>query len=152
MRIFRISKTEYIDDLSGEGARVYGGRWNLVGDPVVYFSQNLSLSLLEIIVHVEFAKLPVGYSFLEVEILDKFIKPIQSLDFIKPKWSSEEAAKQVQMLGSSWLKRHESLALRVPSAILELEHNILINPHHKDIGNLKIIKKGTLDFDPRLIR
>ena len=93
VRIFRIAKSEYIDDFTGEGARLYGGRWNLVGDPMLYFSQSLSLSLLEIIVHVEFAKLPVGYSFLEVEISDKFIKPIQSLDFIKPKWSSEEAEK-----------------------------------------------------------
>lgn len=152
MRIFRITKTEYIDDFSGEGARLYGGRWNLVGDPVLYFSQNLSLSLLEIIVHVEFARLPVGYSYVEAEISEKCVKPIQSLDFIKPKWSSEGASKQLQMLGSSWLKRRESLALRVPSAVLQLEHNILVNPAHMDFGDLKIIKKGTLDFDPRLFR
>jgi RES domain-containing protein len=152
VRIYRITKTEYIDDFSGEGARLYGGRWNLVGDPVIYFSQNLSLSLLEIIVHVEFAKLPMGYSFIEAEIPDEFIKPIKSLDFIKPKWSSEGAEKQVQMLGTTWLKRQESLALRVPSAILGLEHNILINPTHKDIESIKIIKKQSLDFDPRLIR
>jgi|SRR5690606_7020411 RES domain-containing protein len=138
--------------LSGEGARLFGGRWNKVGDVMLYFSQNLSLSLLEIIVHVEYAKLPLDYSFLEVEIPDSSIKNIQSIDFIEPKWSTEAAVNQLQMLGSNWLKRKESLAMRVPSAVMHQENNILINPLHKDIAKLKIIKIDKMDFDPRLFR
>ena len=152
MRIYRIAKTQYINDLSGEGARLFGGRWNKVGDVMLYFSQNLSLSLLEIIVHVEYAKLPLDYSFLEVEIPDSSIKNIQSIDFIEPKWSTEAAVNQLQMLGSNWLKRKESLAMRVPSAVMHQENNILINPLHKDIAKLKIIKMDKMDFDPRLFR
>ena len=115
VRIFRIAKSEYIDDFTGEGARLYGGRWNLVGDPMLYFSQSLSLSLLEIIVHVEFAKLPVGYSFLEVEISDKFIKPIQSLDFIKPKGALKKPKNKCRcwgLLGSSGTKAWRSACHR----------------------------------------
>ncbi|XOL41476.1 hypothetical protein KCTC32420_01861 [Aequorivita nionensis] len=138
--------------MSGEGARLFGGRWNKVGDVMLYFSQNLSLSLLEIIVHVEYAKLPLDYSFLEVEIPDSSIKNIQSIDFIEPKWSTEAAVNQLQMLGSNWLKRKESLAMRVPSAVMHQENNILINPLHKDIAKLKIIKIDKMDFDPRLFR
>jgi RES domain-containing protein len=152
VRIYRIAKTQYINDLSGEGARVFGGRWNKVGDAMLYFSQNLSLSLLEIIVHVNYAVLPLDYSFLEVDIPDASIKKIQSIDFIEPKWSTEEAVNQLQMLGSNWLKKRESLAMRVPSAIIPHENNFLINPLHKDFGNLKIIKVGKMDFDPRLLR
>ena len=152
MRIYRIAKTQYINDLSGEGARLFGGRWNKVGDVMLYFSQNLSLSLLEIIVHVEYAKLPLDYSFLEVEIPDSSIKNIQSIHFIEPKWSTEAAVNQLQMLGSNWLKRKESLAMRVPSAVMHQENNILINPLHKDIAKLKIIKIDKMDFDPRLFR
>lgn len=152
MRVFRIAKTQYIDDLSGEGARLYGGRWNKMGDSMLYFSQNLSLSLLEIIVHVNYAGLPLEYSFLEVEIPDSSIKTIQSIDFIKPKWSTDGAGNQLQMLGSNWLKRNTDLAMRVPSAVLHQEYNILINPSHKDIGKLKIIKTEKMDFDPRLLR
>ena len=74
--IFRIAKTEYINDLSGEGARLFGGRWNKAGDAMVYFSENFSLCLLEIIVHVDYAKLPLDYSFIEVEIPDSVIKKI----------------------------------------------------------------------------
>ncbi|WP_026450648.1 RES family NAD+ phosphorylase [Aequorivita capsosiphonis] len=152
MRIYRITKTHYIEDLSGEGARLYGGRWNMVGDAMLYFAQNLSLSLLEIIVHVDYAELPLEYSFIEVEIPDSSIKEIQSIDFIKPKWSTEEAVNQLQMFGSKWLKKSEALAMKVPSAVLHQEHNILINPSHKDFGKLKIIRKDKMDFDPRLLR
>jgi RES domain-containing protein len=152
VRIFRIAKTAYIDDLSGEGARLYGGRWNRVGDPMVYFSENLSLCLLEIIVHIEFAQLPLDYSFVEIEIPDKAIKTVQSVDFIKPKWSTEAAVNQLQMFGSGWLKRRESLAMRVSSAVMNQENNILINPAHQDFGKLKILRKDKLNIDPRLLR
>lgn len=152
MRVYRIAKTRYIDDLAGEGAGLYGGRWNKVGDAMLYFSQNLSLSLLEIIVHVEYAQLPLDYSYIEIEIPDSSIKKIQSIDFIKPKWSAEEAGNQLQMFGSNWLKKNEALAIKVPSAILHQENNILINPTHKDFGKIKILKKEKMDFDPRLLR
>ena len=152
MRIFRIAKTRYIDDLSGEGARLFGGRWNKVGDAMLYFSQNLSLSLLEIIVHVDYAELPLDYSFIEVEIPDSSIKTIQSIDFIKPKWSTEAAVNQLQLFGSNWLKKNEGLAMKVPSAVLHQDYNILINPAHKDFGKLKIIRTEKMDFDPRLLR
>jgi RES domain-containing protein len=152
VRIFRITKTEYVEDLSGEGARLYGGRWNKIGEPMVYFAENLSLCLLEIIVHVEYAELPLDYSYIEAEIPDALIKDIKSVEFITPKWSTEEAVNQLQMYGSNWLKKQENLAMRVPSAVLDRENNILINPLHKDFGKLKVLKIGKVDFDPRLLR
>ena len=63
--------------MSGEGARLYGGRWNKAGDALLYFSQNLSLCLLEIIVHVDYAELPLDYSFIEAEIPENAIKTIK---------------------------------------------------------------------------
>jgi RES domain-containing protein len=152
VRLYRITKTQYINDLSGEGSRLYGGRWNKAGDAMLYFSQNLSLSLLEIIVHVDYAQLPLDYSFLEVEIPDSNIKKIQSIDFIEPKWSTEKAVNQLQMLGSNWLKKKESLAMMVPSAVMNQENNIIVNPFHKDFEKLKIIRTDKMDFDPRLFR
>ncbi len=152
MRIFRIAKTEFIDDLSGEGARLYGGRWNRVGDPMLYFSENLSLSLLEIIVHIEFAQIPLDYSFIEVDIPDMAIKKVQSIDFIKSDLSSEASITQFQMFGSEWLKKRAELAMMVPSTVLQQENNILVNPNHLDFGRLKIIRKEKLQLDPRLVR
>lgn len=152
MRIYRIAKSVYIEDLSGEGARLYGGRWNWVGDPMIYFSKHLSLCLLEILVHVDYGQLPKDYSYLEVEIPDSSIKTVQSLEFINPKWRNEEAVSQLQMIGSDWLKKQESLALLVPSSVLQKEYNILVNPMHKDFKKLKLIEIAQMDFDPRLLR
>ena len=145
-------KTQYIEDLSGEGARIYGGRWNRVGDALLYFSQNLSLCLLEIIVHVDYAQLPLDYSLVEIEIPDASIKEIKSTDFVGSKWTAEEAVNQPQMFGSNWLKKNEALAMKVPSAILHQEHNVLINPTHIDIRKIITIKVEKIDFDPGLLR
>ncbi|HLW32551.1 MAG TPA: RES family NAD+ phosphorylase [Aequorivita sp.] len=152
MRIYRVAKTVYIDDLSGEGSRLYGGRWNRIGEPMIYFSNHLSLCLLEILVHVDFGQLPLDYSYMEVDIPDSSIKTVQSLEFIKPTWHTEEAGVQLQMIGSTWLKKRESLALEVPSAVLRKEYNVLINPLHKDFKKLKFIEIEKMDFDPRLLR
>lgn len=140
----------YIEDLTGEGARLYGGRWNRIGDPVLYFSQNLSLSLLEIVVHAEYSDLPLDYSYLEAEIPDSFIKTIKSLDFVHPKWKNDGTSEEFQRLGSNWLSKKENLALKVPSAILPQEYNILVNPKHIEFKNLKIIEIQKLNLDPRL--
>ena len=152
MRVFRITKTEYIEDLSGEGAKLYGGRWNRVGDPILYFAENLSLCMLEILVHVDFAKLPLDYSYIEIEIPDELVKAINSVDFIQPNWRTEQAVNHLQMYGSNWLKKQESLAMKVPSAVLPKENNILINPFHKDFKRVEVIDTDKMDFDPRLLR
>src|SRR5690554_6921197 len=152
VRIFRISKTQYINDFSGEGSKIYGGRWNRAGDAMLYFSQNLSLSLLEIIVHVEYADMPLDYSFVEAELPDASIKTIQSVDFVQSKGNMESTVSNLQTLGSNWLKKMEGLALRVPSFISPQESNILINPGHKDFENLKILRVDKLNLDPRLFR
>ena len=152
VRIFRISKTQYINDFSGEGSKIYGGRWNRAGDAMLYFSQNLSLSLLEIIVHVEYADMPLDYSFAEAEIPDGCIKTIQSIDFLRSKGNAERTVSELQTWGSDWLGKKEGLALKVPSFILPQENNILINPRHKDFKNLKILRVEKLNLDPRLFR
>lgn len=118
----------------------------------MYFSKNLSLSLLEIIVHADFAELSMDYSFVEAEIPDSSVKSIRSVDFIHPKWKTEEGSIQLQTFGSNWLEKMESLAMQVPSVVLPQEENILINPKHKDFKELRIVKIDKLDLDPRLYR
>ncbi|HTH19992.1 MAG TPA: RES domain-containing protein, partial [Candidatus Udaeobacter sp.] len=37
---------------TGEGARIYGGRWNSRGTAVIYVSEHESLAALELLVHL----------------------------------------------------------------------------------------------------
>ena len=54
MKIFRVAQHNFIQDLSGEGARLFGGRWNKKGDAMIYFSEHLSLCVLELLAHMDY--------------------------------------------------------------------------------------------------
>lgn len=150
MRIYRISKKKYIEDLSGEGARLYGGRWNRRGDAMVYFSKSLSLAALEMLVHLDYQFVDGTFHFIEAEIPDTCITKLKSPLKVTENWRENPPNSRTQDYGSNWLKSNKSLGLQVSSAVLPIEHNILINPRHPDFFQLKIIKTGVLDVDERL--
>lgn len=149
MKIYRVVKEKFVKDLSGEGARLYGGRWNKKGDAMLYFSEHLSLCVLEILVHTEQQLLTNDFWFLEIEIPDDKIKNT-NLKAIPKQWRINPPNSMTKAYGSEWLASKKSLALRVPSAILPTEGNILVNPNHKDFGQVKIIKTRVLDLDSRV--
>lgn len=146
MIMYRASATKYADDLSGEGARLFGGRWNSPGIAGLYTSQFISLCILEIIVRTDMHYLPVDYKLISLEIPDEFISEIQ-LKKLKADWTHH--LQYTQWIGEEFLKSNQSLALQVPSAIVPQEHNFLVNPNHKNFKRLKIISIEPLEFDKR---
>ncbi len=74
MKIFRLARAKYIDDLTGEGARLYGGRWNKKGTAALYFSEHLSLCVLKMLIRLDYEDLSEGFMFREAEIPSKSIK------------------------------------------------------------------------------
>lgn len=150
MRVYRIARKQYLEDLSGEGARLYGGRWNNKGYSMLYFSESLSLSLLEILVHLDFKYLPEDYGYLEIEIQDKLINPKLKASKLEPQWRENPPHNYTKKLGTDWLKAGKNLAMQVPSAVLPMVNNIIVNPRHKLSNSVKIIKTGTLDVDARV--
>lgn len=150
MKIYRISKKQYINDLSGEGARLFGGRWNKKGHSMLYFSESLSLCVLEILVHLDYQFLTKEYQCIEAEIPDKTIKPIVNHNDLKSVWRNNPPTIYTQQIGSDWLLENKNLAMKVPSAVLPVQHNILINPKHPNISDLKIIKQESLLLDERV--
>ncbi len=152
MKIYRIAKQQYLKDLSGEGARLFGGRWNTRGYSMLYFSETLSLCVLEILVHTDYKFLNKDFGFLEVEILDELIKPKIKISKLESQWRDNPPSIYTQNFGTTWLKSQKSLAMQVPSAILPIANNILINPKHKNSSEIKIIKTGSLDLDSRVFK
>ncbi len=152
MKFYRIAKQKYLQDLSGEGARLYGGRWNKKGYSMVYFSESLSLALLEILVHMDFKYLTPDFGFIEVELPDTYFAPKLKVKDLDVTWRNNPPALYTQDYGTKWLEAKKHMALEVPSAILPLQSNILINPRHQDIETLKIIKTGSLDVDNRVFK
>ena len=74
MTIYRLASGEYKKDLSGNGSRLYGGRWNSVGMHAVYCTENISLAVLEILVNLKKFKQPADYHIVTITIPDH-IKP-----------------------------------------------------------------------------
>ena len=77
MIIYRLSTSEFSDDLSGEGAKIYGGRWNPVGLPAAYISEFISLSILEILVRANKFTAPDTYTLLSIQIPENSIITIE---------------------------------------------------------------------------
>lgn len=151
MRVFRIAKKQYLEDLSGEGSRLFGGRWNKKGMPMLYFSDSLSTSLLEVLVHLDFKYLTKDFGYIEIDIPDNLIDTKLKLKDLDDNWRDNPPKSITTNLGTAFLKANKKLALKVPCAILPMASNILINPKHKDFAKLKVIKVADLDIDSRLI-
>lgn len=150
MKIYRIAKKQYIKDLSGEGARLYGGRWNRRGDAMLYFSESLALATLEMLVHMDYQFVNNTFRYIEVALPDALISTLKSPSKVTSLWRENPPNSRTQDYGSKWLQANKSLGLRVPSAVLPNEFNMLINPSHQDFSKLKIVRSGQLDVDHRL--
>jgi RES domain-containing protein len=140
MLVWRLAR-ESLAALDGEGARLYGGRWNSPGRPVIYTSSSASLALLEVRVHLDlpFDLLPDDYSLMTIELGDALIEEAPS-----------QALENPLQFGDAWLAAGRSPILRVSSFILPEETNLLINPQHPAKSGLALVAKRPFRFDPRL--
>jgi len=149
LRLYRIAKQRFIEDLSGEGARLYGGRWNKKGTSMLYFSEHLSLCVLEILVHIEQQLISNNFYFIEVEVPDNIIKSIPKEE-LPLNWQSNVLVSSTQDFGSEWIASNKGLALKIPSAVLGYENNVIVNPSHTSFSKLKVIRIEKLNLDARL--
>lgn len=151
MRAFRISRTERANDLSGTGAKLYGGRWNSPGRPVLYCAENISLAMLEILAHADENFLQKDFSVIALEINTNLAEKELSAKELTPAWRSNPHSAATQRLGDEWLQAAKVGILRVPSAVNPLEQNILINPELIEEGTVKIVARHKITFDNRLL-
>lgn len=151
MKVYRIAKKKYLKDLSGAGAKLYGGRWNKVDLQVVYTSEHLSLAVLEMLANQVRSLVDDTYGFVVLDVPETLISAeIQNAE-LDPDWRQSHYTEQTISIGSRWIMSHDSAALIVPSAVLAQEKNILINPLHSDFKKIKVIEEGELNLDGRLV-
>ncbi len=149
MIVYRLSKEQYANDLSGKGAELVGGRWNSKGNSMLYTSQSIALCVTEIAVHVPLGILPKDYQLIHIEIPDEDFLEMKRL----PKdWQSFPHSNSTQMIGDKFLKEHKHLVFKVPSAAVQGEFNYLINPRRKNFNQIKIVKIQNFNFDERLFK
>jgi len=149
MVLFRIVNCGYADDLSGMGARLYGGRWNSEGKPAIYLASSRSLAVLEVLVHLPPLMIPDNYCLVEIEVPDNSILDI-NIDDLPSNWNDVSPPLKLKQIGDEFLKKQDYLLMKVPSSIVSMEYNYLLNPLHQAMKKIKILKKAPFDFDKRL--
>ena len=135
---------------TGEGARVYGGRWNSRGTAVIYVSEHESLAALELFVHLTPLSPNDRYRSFRLEWEDKLTEyfPVKSLP---SHWNAEPPTFQTMQVGDEWIRAGKSVALAVPSVLSTSERNFLLNPRHPDFKRIKISQPVQYRFDSRLL-
>lgn len=146
MVVFRIARKDYIQDLSGRGAELFGGRWNEKGIPALYTSSSLSLAALEILVHTDKSLPPVNMAYAKIYVPDEMF----SMKILRLK--DDEVPVEY---GTKWLKEKRGLMLKVPSVILPYEYdhefNLILNPLHEDYKKVSVVEVHDFSFDVRLV-
>ena len=151
MQVYRIAQKIFINDLSGEGARLFGGRWNHRGTPLLYTAESRSLATLELLVHAQKLSAISNLSILTLEIPDKIkTDDIQNLTKLPQNWQKYTSHPELQDVVAKWIAS-DGFILKVPSAIIKEESNFLINPRHKNMQLLKVIQTEDFILDERLL-
>jgi RES domain-containing protein len=140
-------------DLSGKGAELSGGRWNRVGTPLAYASTSRALACLETLVHLASHPLPLNRYLVSVEVPEEAWRAAPEVDpAALVGWDAEPAGKTSLDWGTRWVGEGATLLARVPSVIVPEEFNVLINPRHPSIAQVRSAKVRKWWYDLRLAR
>lgn len=149
MELFRLGACQYSSDLSGEGAKIYSGRWNSEGIPAVYFASSRALAVLEVLVHLPTGLIPDNFCMANFELKANFAE--FNVEDLPANWFGYPFLKRTQLLGNQFFKDNKFLLLKVPSAIVSGDFNYVVNPLHRDIGKIQFLGKSRFSFDERLL-
>lgn len=149
MLLYRITRSVYAEDLSGTGARLYGGRWNSVGKGMLYLASSRALAVLEVLVHLTPMLIPEDFEIVTLEVPED----LQELDvkLLPEGWQQFPQPDILRNFGDRFITENKHLMLKVPSAIVSQEFNFLVNPLNALIKNVKIKNRQPFTFDQRLL-
>jgi RES domain-containing protein len=152
MRIWRICKALYADEaFSGMGARRFGGRWNTPGVPMVYASTSLALAAIELFVHLEPGQAPNDLVYISATLPEGELAQRLEPDQLPAGWWTDDF-EPLRAIGDKWIREKSSLAVEVPSAALRMEWNVLVNPLHPAIAEIRVEEPQPFHFDARMFR
>ncbi len=148
---WRIVKSRHTSTaFDGEGARLYGGRWNSPGTRMVYTSSTFSLAMLEILVNLQEARLLSSYSLIFADFDDALVERLDR-SVLPDGWRAYPAPSELQRIGDEWVRSQRNAVLEIPSVIVERESNYLLNPAHPDFSSVVIGEPEPFTFDERLL-
>jgi RES domain-containing protein len=152
VQLWRLVKAQRADSaFDGEGAFRFGGHWNSRGHRAVYASASLSLALLEILVHLDPAAQVPDLVALSIRVPLTDIKTFKPPTAHKDTMSFPWQLRQTREWGDRWLQKSSSPVWRMPSSIVPIENNFLINPQHPTFSKYKVSAPQPVPMDHRLL-
>lgn len=158
MRLWRLydhttswARDPNFDPLAGTGGLFSASRWNNLGTAAVYLSSSPSLTILETLVHVnpaEFAE----RRLLEVEIKNPSVEAVSEALFIQLLRDAlpHQPEALTREFGSRWAQEGRSLLLEIPSIVVPVEKNYLLNPRLVAPRQLQIVRRELVRLDRRI--
>lgn len=149
MRLWRIVTGRH-PIWSGEGARLFGQRWNPPGLPAIYTGTSFAICLLEVLVHANRRTPPSAARFVVADVPDDV--SVENFDpALCPGWDDPHDVSAAQAFGRDWLERGRSALLIVPSVITGgRDSNAVVNPAHADAARIVVGAEMPVTLDPRL--
>ena len=135
----------------GEGARLYGGRWNHKGVAVVYAASSRSLAALEMLIHLPTPEVLQRYVTIPIAFDDELCTRLDPQSLPRH-WRNNPALLSTRDIGTDWVNDGASAILVVPSAVVPDEWNFLVNPRHPDFGKVLVGAPQPFKYDPRLLK
>jgi len=149
MKVYRIGKTKHAADMTGEGSKLFGGRWNHKTVPCIYTSESRALALLEYTVNINIEEIPRALSIITLEIPSNNIESIAE-DQIPGNWKEVPAPASTKDFGTHLLKTSLHPIFKIPSSVMPQEYNYILNPLHADSKYYKIIEIADFIYDVRI--
>jgi RES domain-containing protein len=135
---------------TGDGARLFGGRWNNKGVAVIYTAGSLALASIELVVHLPSPKLLETFVRIPVRFDPSLVQDLPAADLPR-EWQSRPISPKTKAIGDAWVRQQRCAVLKVPSIVVPEEHNYLINPAHPDFDKIEVGRPVIYHFDPRLV-
>ncbi len=149
MLVYRLATSVFAKDLSGEGARLFGGRWNNKGVPCVYCASSRALAVLEFSVNVDALNMPADLVLVTIEIPDKNIIKLAEAD-LPINWNIYPAPYETKAFGTDILMAGKYAVIELPSCVIPREFSYCLNPLHKEADKFKILSAEKFPFDSRI--
>ena len=150
MEVFRLTRQQFANTLSGMGAALKGARWNSVGVEMIYTSANRSLAMAEVAVHFTMATLPKDYMMVTIDIPNAIKIKKTDTKKLPTKWNAFPHIISTQKIGDQFIYENKYAVMQVPSAVTQGDFNLLINPYHPDFSKIKISSIEKFPFDNRI--
>lgn len=149
MIVYRIGRSKFSKDLSGEGARLNGGRWNRRLTACLYTSESRALAVLEYTVNVNIDDIPRALSMASLQIPEMPVLEL-SIEDLPGNWRTSPAPASTKDFGTALLKAAEYAIIKIPSAVIPAEYNYLLNPLHRDSALFSIASVEDFVYDVRI--